>query len=645
MIRKIAAAFIICVILLFTCYFLFRNTALHFVMHKIREKIKTKYDAGLFIGKDYFSGFSSVNIDSILLVPPGGDTLLRARHIKADISFFKLIAGKLPYDNLTADTISISLIKNDSANNYSVFLKGKKAEPDDDTTTQQVVSGYGTVFNNLLSKLFNFLSGEITVNRLTADYSYKDGKRHFIIPNLFLKSREFNTSVIDSSFEKPVQWNISGVINRSSRNIQCNIACVNETKKLIPLVSSQSEFKYMLDTFSVNINSYMFDDEKLSIDLSYRFKNLRLNHWRIGTEDVKFDSLKFNGHLFAEENKIGFDTSSFLEINKMLFNFSSFYDRSYGKTFSLKVDMPETGSQNFFESLPEGMFKTLEGIKTKGRLSYHLDFRINKSEPDSLTFESDLNKYDFKIIKYGSTYFPEINGSFIHTAYNDRGPVRSFFVGMENPNYTPLALISEKLKNAVLVSEDGAFYGHRGFNEDAFRQSIATNVKAGRFVRGGSTISMQLVKNVFLSRNKTVSRKIEEALIVWLIENNYIVSKDRMYEVYLNIIEWGPDVYGINEAANFYFGKKPMDLDLAESIYLASIIPHPKYFKYSFDSIGNLKPFIEGYYRLIANHLLRKEKITQTEFDSLQPTVKLNGRALEFILPKDTMPVDSTEEF
>src|SRR6185436_13541706 len=368
MIRKIAAAFIICVILLFTCYFLFRNTALHFVMHKIREKIKTKYDAGLFIGKDYFSGFSSVNIDSILLVPPGGDTLLRARHIKADISFFKLIAGKLPYDNLTADTISISLIKNDSANNYSVILKGKKAEPDDDTTTQQVVSGYGTVFNNLLSKLFNFLSGEITVNRLTADYSYKDGKRHFIIPNLFLKSREFNTSVIDSSFEKPVQWNISGVINRSSRNIQCNIACVNETKKLIPLVPSQSEFKYMLDTFSVNINSYMFDDEKLSIDLSYRFKNLRLNHWRIGTEDVKFDSLKFNGHLFAEENKIGFDTSSFLEINKMLFNFSSFYDRSYGKTFSLKVDMPETGSQNFFESLPEGMFKTLEGIKTKGRL-------------------------------------------------------------------------------------------------------------------------------------------------------------------------------------------------------------------------------------------------------------------------------------
>jgi hypothetical protein len=306
--------------------------------------------------------------------------------------------------------------------------------------------------------------------------------------------------------------------------------------------------------------------------------------------------------------------------------------------------MPKSNSQDFFESLPGGMFKTLEGIKTSGQLSYHLDFKINKTEPDSLTFESELKKYDFRILKYGGEYFPKMNGSFLYTPYNVYGAGRTFAVGVENPNYTPIALISEKLKNAVLTSEDGAFYGHRGFNEDAFRESIATNVKAGRFLRGGSTISMQLVKNVFLSRNKTVSRKIEEALIVWLIENNYIVSKDRMFEVYLNVIEWGPNVYGINEAAHFYFGKNAMDLDLAESIYLASIIPHPKYFKYSFDSLGNLKPFIEGYYRLIANHLLKKGKIMQSEFDSLQPTVRLNGQALEFILPKDTMPVDSTSE-
>ena len=644
MIRKTAKVFFIGVILIFACYFLFRNTVLHLVISKLQDKVKTKYDAELIISNSYFSGFSSVNMDSIFLVPPGSDTLMSANHIKADISFFKLIAGRLPYKNLVADTISIHVIKKDSRDNFSVFLKGKKQEEDVDNP-QEITAGYGTVLNNVLDRLFNFLSGTVTVNRMTADYSFKNDKRHFVIPQLLLKSREFDLTVIDSSFEKPVSWNINGTINRGERNIQCTVAAGGETKKLIPVVSSQSKFKYMLDSFSVSMNSYRYEDSRLMMDLSYEFKNLRVNHWRIGTDDVKFDSLKFSGHLFADQNRIGFDTSSFLEINKMLFNFSSYYSRDSGKIFSLQVDMPKTLSQNFFESLPGGMFKTLEGIKTKGELSYHLDFKINKSEPDSLTFESDLNKYDFRILKYGAENFAQINGTFLYTAYNDRGPVRTLLVGNESPGFTPLAEISESLKNAVLTSEDGAFYGHRGFNEEAFRQSIATNVKAGKFLRGGSTISMQLVKNVFLSRNKTVSRKIEEALIVWLIENNYLVSKDRMYEVYLNIIEWGPDVYGIKEAADFYYRKKPSELDLAESIYLASIVPHPKYFKYSFDSAGNLKPFIEGYYRLVANHLLKKGKIMQSEFDSLKPTVKLYGRALEFILPKDTMPVDSTEEF
>ena len=78
---------------------------------------------------------------------------------------------------------------------------------------------------------------------------------------------------------------------------------------------------------------------------------------------------------------------------------------------------------------------------------------------------------------------------------------------------------------------------------------------------------MQLVKNVFLSRKKTIARKAEEALIVWLIENNNLTSKERMFEVYLNIIELGPGIYGVGEASRFYFNKKPAELTLSESIF------------------------------------------------------------------------------
>ena len=116
------------------------------------------------------------------------------------------------------------------------------------------------------------------------------------------------------------------------------------------------------------------------------------------------------------------------------------------------------------------------------------------------------------------------------------------------------------MQTAVLQSEDGGFFYHQGFLPDAIQEAMAYDLKKRRFARGGSTISMQLVKNVFLNRNKNIARKLEEALIVWLIETNRLTSKARMFEVYLNIAEWGPMVYGIREAADFYFSKRPSRL-------------------------------------------------------------------------------------
>ena len=139
------------------------------------------------------------------------------------------------------------------------------------------------------------------------------------------------------------------------------------------------------------------------------------------------------------------------------------------------------------------------------------------------------------------------------------------------------------------------------------------DIKERRFARGGSTLSMQLVKNVFLNRNKNIARKLEEALIVWLIETEHLTPKARMYEVYLNIAEWGPMVYGIHEAASFYFNKCPSQLSLEESIFLASIVPNPKHFKNSFTADGRLQESQEGYFHLIAERLAKKEVITDAQ--------------------------------
>ena len=155
---------------------------------------------------------------------------------------------------------------------------------------------------------------------------------------------------------------------------------------------------------------------------------------------------------------------------------------------------------------------------------------------------------------------------------------------------------------------------------------------------------MQLVKNVFLSRNKTVARKLEEMIIVWLIENNRLTSKQRMYEVYLNIIEWAPNVYGITEAAHFYFNKKPAQLNLGECIFLASIVPKPKKFKYSFLADGTLKPYMHNYFRFIGGLMVRRGKVPATDTVGIFNSVVLRGIARNYVVVDSLQIIPESEE-
>jgi membrane peptidoglycan carboxypeptidase len=257
-----------------------------------------------------------------------------------------------------------------------------------------------------------------------------------------------------------------------------------------------------------------------------------------------------------------------------------------------------------------------------------------------------MKRKNFTIRHYGAENFARINGPFVYEAFDKDRFVRHIEVSSDNSAFIPLNKISPVLVHAVLQSEDPSFMQHRGFLQEAFRESIIKNYKEKRFARGGSTISMQLVKNVFLNRNKTVSRKAEEALIVYLIENLGLASKERMLEIYLNVIEWGPNVYGIGEASQFYFHKKPSQLTLQESIFLAGIIPAPKYFKYQFDKQGQLRNYLSGYFRILTGRMVRKGWIAPSDTIGLVPNVKLTGPALRMVVPNDSvlLPENFEEE-
>jgi monofunctional glycosyltransferase len=142
--------------------------------------------------------------------------------------------------------------------------------------------------------------------------------------------------------------------------------------------------------------------------------------------------------------------------------------------------------------------------------------------------------------------------------------------------WVPLSKISPYLIKAVLIAEDDKFWKHEGFDYDGIQKAIEKDIQAGKFRFGGSTISQQLAKNLYLSPVKSIWRKIAEAILTWELERN--LSKKRILELYLNLVEWGEGVFGAEAASRHYFGKDSIDLTPLEAARLAAILPNPRKF-------------------------------------------------------------------
>jgi monofunctional glycosyltransferase len=137
--------------------------------------------------------------------------------------------------------------------------------------------------------------------------------------------------------------------------------------------------------------------------------------------------------------------------------------------------------------------------------------------------------------------------------------------------------VSVHVKRAMIAGEDAKFVYHRGFDWDGIRLAMAKNGKKGRVVAGGSTISQQLAKNLYLSNHRSYVRKGEEAIITWMMERMW--SKKRILEVYLNVIEFGEGIYGIEAASQYYYGKSAAEINQNEAAKLVGLVPNPVYYQ------------------------------------------------------------------
>lgn len=629
--------FVVLIVLSVISFFVFRNTLLQKAIAKVSDKMTTDYNSSFIVKEASFKGFSGIEMKGITLVPKNADTLMQVSELKTSINFLKLLTGDIQLGTLEMKNGFIQLVKNENGKNFDAFLKNKKEDLLDDKKD----ANYAERAYRLLNRALNLVPTDMRLENLTLRMDDMGRKVNLHLKELKLADEQLESSIGVSADDIAQNWKVKGFADPRNKQADLNFFNTDTSRVQIPYLNERYGLKSGFDSIHINVEKIDMSGGELHVDGYASIRNFMVNHARISKKDVVIDDARFDYRFLFGSDFIALDSTSTVRLNKIKFHPFIKYSVEEDTTYALKARIPKMAAQDFIVSLPSGLFTNFEGMEAEGSFSYNLDFLYNKNKPNQLVFDSTLKKDGLKITKYGAADLAKLNSAFTYRAVENGRQQRGISLSSDNPYYTPMEQIPSYLRSAVLTSEDPSFFSHRGFINEAFKQSIIKNIRTKKFARGASTISMQLIKNVFLTREKTLSRKLEEILLTYILENNRIASKERMLEVYFNVIEWGPDVYGIGEAASYYFGKSPSQLTLDECVFLASIIPRPKAFMWQFNDDGNLKGYAEKHNDYIKKLMLRRGLLNPEDTLAQSGKINITGRARSRIRLKEQVPTAS----
>ncbi len=241
--------------------------------------------------------------------------------------------------------------------------------------------------------------------------------------------------------------------------------------------------------------------------------------------------------------------------------------------FDVYLNLPKTACKHIKAALPNAFTTRIRDTLFEGQIAFDMHLAVDEENPEGVILEADMDN-GCRIAHYGKLPEPGyFHGPFAYITYDEKGEPLRLVSGPGTDRWVSLAEISPYLTAAVLTTEDGKFWKHKGITLPEIRRAIELNLKKGGLHHGASTITMQLAKNLFLGRERTVSRKLQEVIMVWYLESYF--TKEEILELYFNIIEYGPSLYGIKDAAMHYFGRTPAELTPLESVFLIKMLPSP----------------------------------------------------------------------
>ncbi len=342
--------------------------------------------------------------------------------------------------------------------------------------------------------------------------------------------------------------------------------------------------------------------------------NLSLNRRELGPREVRGLRLGFraDGEAALDGSRVSLRDTE-LSFGDVRFAGKLEVERDQaGARVRLEGGVPLASCAAVVTSIPEAMLTEAHGIKLEGTFALAHSLVYDSARPAALGLTLRVENGcrvveapdELSPDRFRSVWTREVKGP-------DGLPV-TIRSGPGTPEWLAYEEIPRVMEIAVLVCEDGGFYRHKGFDFRAIEKALKDDILAGRFVRGASTISMQLAKNLYLGREKTLSRKLEEALFTMLLESK--LGKQELMALYLNVVELGPGIYGIQQAAKYYFDVTAKELSLGQALYLASILPDPT--RQHFAPDGRVSPRWAEYIKKLMRIARSVERITDEELEA-----------------------------
>lgn len=307
----------------------------------------------------------------------------------------------------------------------------------------------------------------------------------------------------------------------------------------------------------------------VELEVSTRMRALSVERRRLSSTPLTFDRVGFRSHLLIDlpgsvvslsKGSVRLGAASPIEFEGRILSAGA------GAFFEFGVSGRELHALTIRDGLPESIGEVAQGAIIDGAFDFDLKVSGHTLRPESLVLDGSLGG-DVQVLKDGP-------GADIRSLASAGPPPNLDRVDLTWwRSYDELPPI---VSHVMLSAEDAAFFGHPGFDWPGLRAAMVHNLENRALERGGSTISQQVVKNLYLDPDRTVARKLQEAYLTWRLESE--VSKQRILEIYLNIVEWGGATYGIERAARRYFEAAASELGVVELAMLASILPNPARF-------------------------------------------------------------------